>query len=247
MAPVGQAPQPRHPRSGRWPDPQAAEAFDVGGIEIMHPRDPKAPPGETINCGCESLPMMVSWEVTHPGAKPFTPDEMANPGARQAAEVRERDTADWAAAVASGEQRATGEARTIGSLAPAIVAFLAGKHVDPVTRDIGIGDRQIVHMFREMKRRRGQALPESLAPRLAELLARPKAVLYDTQAASPQLLYVFEVPGEARLGKLAVKLGDREKRLDIQRHNWVATAGLVSREQLTVRPGAQYELVMGSV
>ncbi|MBN9530524.1 MAG: hypothetical protein J0H82_30230 [Alphaproteobacteria bacterium] len=223
-----------------------AEAFDVGGRAIMHPRDPKAPPGETINCGCESLPMMASWEVTHPGAKPHTPDELANPGARQAAEVQERDAADWAAAVASGEQRATGEARTIGSLAPAVSEFLARKGVDLVTRDIGIGDRQIAHMFRPAKQGRGQALPASQAKRLADVLGRPKAVLWEGGAV-PQLLYLFEVPGEQRLGKLVVKLRDRDKRLDIQRHNWIVTGGLVDGRRLGVGPGAQYELVMGEM
>ncbi len=226
---------------------KVAEPFDVGGKAIMHPRDPKAPVGETINCGCESLPMMASWEVTHPEAKPHTPDELANPGARQAAEVRERDAADWAADVASGQQRATGEARTIGSLAGAVADYLARKGVNLVTRDIGIGDRQIAHMFRASKRGRGQALPVDQAERLADQVARPRAVLWDNQAAEPQLVYLFDVPGETRLGKLVVKLRDRDKRLDIQRHNWIATGGLVDGRQLGVGPGRQYELVMGEM
>ncbi len=223
-----------------------AEPFDVGGVQIMHPRDPKAPVGETINCGCESLPMMASWEVTHPGAKPHTPDELANPGARQAAEVQERDAADWAADVASGQQRATGEARTIGSLAPAVTEFLARKGVGLVTRDIGIGDRQIAHMFRASKQGRGQALPASQAGRLADVLGRPKAVLWEG-GADPQLLYLFDVPGEKRLGKLVVKLRDRDKRLEIQRHNWIVTGGLVDGRRLGIGPGAQYELVSGQM
>lgn len=33
----------------------------ANGVEIMFPRDPKASPGETINCGCESLPYMADW------------------------------------------------------------------------------------------------------------------------------------------------------------------------------------------
>lgn len=226
---------------------KVAEPFDVGGVAIMHPRDPKAPVGETINCGCESLPMMASWEVTHPEAKPHTPDELANPGARQAAEVRERDTADWAADVASGRERATGEARTIGTVSPVVTGFLARKGVNLVTRDIGIGDRQIAHMFRPAKRGRGQALPLDQAERLADQVARPKAVLWDNQADEPQLVYLFEVPGQDRLGKLVVKLRDRDKRLDIQRHNWIATGGLVDGRQLGVGPGRQYELVMGEM
>lgn len=45
-------------------------------VQLMHPRDPKAPVGETINCGCESIPYMASWEVSTPGAKPFTDAEL---------------------------------------------------------------------------------------------------------------------------------------------------------------------------
>lgn len=46
-------------------------------IKIDHPRDPKAPKDETINCGCEMLPYMESWNVKTPGAQPFTPQEQA--------------------------------------------------------------------------------------------------------------------------------------------------------------------------
>ena len=45
-------------------------------VLLMHPRDPAAPIGETINCGCESLPYMASWDVAHKGRKPFTDDEL---------------------------------------------------------------------------------------------------------------------------------------------------------------------------
>lgn len=53
------------------------EPFLVNGVELMFPRDPAAPPAETINCGCSSLPFMDSWEVRDPGRRAFTNEELA--------------------------------------------------------------------------------------------------------------------------------------------------------------------------
>lgn len=39
------------------------EPFDVGGEKLMFPRDPNGSARNTINCGCESLPWMDSWET----------------------------------------------------------------------------------------------------------------------------------------------------------------------------------------
>lgn len=53
------------------------EPFTLGnGVHIMFPRDPSAPAGETINCGCESLPYMEEWEVENPDKVPFTDREL---------------------------------------------------------------------------------------------------------------------------------------------------------------------------
>jgi len=52
------------------------QPFIVGGIKLMHPRDPAGPARETINCGCESLPFMEHWTVANPQRKPFTQDEL---------------------------------------------------------------------------------------------------------------------------------------------------------------------------
>lgn len=42
-------------------------------VELMYPKDPAAPAGETINCGCTSIPYMEHWEVAHPGRLPGHP------------------------------------------------------------------------------------------------------------------------------------------------------------------------------
>lgn len=39
-------------------------------VELMFPGDPKAPVGETIHCGCVSLPWKATWRMRNPGAAP---------------------------------------------------------------------------------------------------------------------------------------------------------------------------------
>ena len=53
------------------------EPFRVSGRRIMFPRDPAAPPGETINCGCQSLPWMEEWDVLTPGRREYSARELA--------------------------------------------------------------------------------------------------------------------------------------------------------------------------
>ena len=48
----------------------------TGTVTLMFPRDPAAPVGERVNCGCELLPFMDDWEVKNPGRVPFTDDEL---------------------------------------------------------------------------------------------------------------------------------------------------------------------------
>jgi len=51
--------------------------FRLGnGVELMHPRDPAAPVGETINCGCSSIPYMAHWKMTTPARLQFSQDEL---------------------------------------------------------------------------------------------------------------------------------------------------------------------------
>ena len=37
------------------------EAFNIGGVEMMYPRDPAAPIDEVINCGCDHVPYHARW------------------------------------------------------------------------------------------------------------------------------------------------------------------------------------------
>ena len=62
-----------HPRGETWTD----KPFSAAGASLMFPRDPSGPAAETVNCGCQSLPWMESWEVQHPGRKAFSEEEIA--------------------------------------------------------------------------------------------------------------------------------------------------------------------------
>jgi hypothetical protein len=64
------------------------EPFQVGAEQLRYPRDPRGSAKNTINCGCKILPFMKSWQVAEPGARPFTPEEVARNTLR--AELNER-------------------------------------------------------------------------------------------------------------------------------------------------------------
>lgn len=83
------------------------EPFRVSGGRLMFPRDPAGPPGETINCGCQSLPWMEHWDVRTPGRLDYTPEELAlDPRKRDLAGVlagdRPKDLDGW---IAVGRER----------------------------------------------------------------------------------------------------------------------------------------------
>lgn len=64
---------------------EASELFVIhtktGPVALMHPGDPKAPPGQTVNCGCTMLPVLPAMydgliEYRTPGRRPFSEDEL---------------------------------------------------------------------------------------------------------------------------------------------------------------------------
>jgi hypothetical protein len=57
------------------------EPFDIPDadgviVKMMMPHDPKAPIGETINCGCTALYKPSGWKSTKPDRAPFRADEL---------------------------------------------------------------------------------------------------------------------------------------------------------------------------
>jgi len=84
---------------------ETEETFTLGnGVAILHPRHPAAPIKEVINCGCESLPFMESWEVQNPGRKPFSPDEIAADPFKRDLQTARDDLAAGAAKPSRGEK-----------------------------------------------------------------------------------------------------------------------------------------------
>ena len=74
-----------------------------GPVEIMFPCDPRAPIGETINCGCVSLPWKTSWKMRRAGPAPLTADERK---AKAAAAAKPKAPATKAAPAVTTQQRA---------------------------------------------------------------------------------------------------------------------------------------------
>ena len=88
---------------------------------------------------------------------------------------------------------------------------------------------RIGHALRDAKQARGQSLSEAEIARIPEIVARPKAVLLDTDG--DMLIYAFDSPdGERRMGKLVWQINFRGNR------GWVTnsyrSAGYVERYNL---------------
>lgn len=72
----------------------ADKPFKLGnGVAVMHPHDPKAPAGETINCGCISIPWKADWQAATPGRRRYSELEMqGNPMKRDLQEALDSGT-----------------------------------------------------------------------------------------------------------------------------------------------------------
>lgn len=223
------------------------EPFLVGGTEIMFPRDPKAPAKHTINCGCVHLPYMPDWEVKHPRDKPFTDGEAsANMNKKLVSDVRAADYSDWAAKTIDRKRHATGEIRTVAQIPDGVNGKLEARGLAPLGRDIVIGDRQLLHMRRDLHvDRKRDALPAALLQDLPARMESPRAVLLDRKAKDGRLVFVLAVAGQARLARIVVKLGDADRRLAHKRGNLVVTGSMISRADLANADA--YELLTGKL
>ncbi|MDQ6988464.1 MAG: phage minor head protein [Mariprofundaceae bacterium] len=98
----------------------------------------------------------------------------------------------------------------------------------------------IEHMLRLKKENRGQALSKGALASLAIILHEPKAVLLDLRDGD--LLYIFDVAGEHRLGKIVIRPNYLEKQAII---NSIRTGGLVDINKL--KDDNVYKIIEGSL
>jgi len=222
------------------------EPFQVGSEKLMFPRDPKGSARHTVNCGCVQLPHMADWEVKHPAGRPITIEErQGSEMKRRLYNVQAQAFDSWARKLSRRNARAVGHFETAGELTSGLKDRLDLRGVNPATMEIAVSDRRIVHMVRDAKAGKNKALPEREIRRLPEHLESPKAVLWDQFAKKPTLIYVFEVPGETRLGKIPVRIRDTDKRARHRKHNWVTTGGLV--DGVTLSDPKRYEVLTGEL
>ncbi len=155
---------------------------------------------------------------------------------------------DWSGdtTVAGGRQH---QAFELGRLLPGVLKYLRDEHNVDVENATVVTTRGIQrHLLRPSKS--AARLTDADLTRFPEIIAAPKAVLYD--AKDPALLYVF-VPAnaaETRLGKIVVRVnfsldaqfkGDNRARTTA---NAVRTAGYVSPTDLKE---PRYKLALGKL
>lgn len=156
---------------------------------------------------------------------------------------------DWFDQAAAGG-RVDRSMVAVGALDAQVLDALKTKGIEPQSAAITLSQDVVVHMLRTVKAQRGQTVPAALLRTMPVLLKQTKAVLRDTRDNA--ILYVFDVPGEPRFGKLVVRLDFASKvkdptsgsRVTIMT-NAIRTAGLVP--QITLADPAAYELITGSL
>ena len=118
----------------------------------------------------------------------------------------------------------------VGALSPATVAALTDRGSPPVTAAVTVDRRALGHMTRDARRDRGQALDDADLDRIPEILAEPRAVLFETRPEGPTLLYVFDPLDDERRGKIAVRVNFATSRKG--QTNAIRTAGYVPARTL---------------
>ena len=129
----------------------------------------------------------------------------------------------------------------LGALSPQAVEALGKRGDTPGTATVTIDRRALGHMTRDAKRARASALADDDLDRLPEIIARPKAVLFEEARKGPTLLYVFDPLEDTRRGKIAVRVNFATAK---GKTNAVRTAGYVKERDLRDQ---RHTLIEGSL
>ena len=111
--------------------------------------------------------------------------------------------ATWAKRVVDSET--AGSQVTVGYLSDSVFSFFDSRRDGPASATITILDSHLRRMRRDLKRRIGKALPDDVLMDIPARLVRPAAVLFDKRKKNA--VYVTEIDGFERLGKLVVEVG----------------------------------------
>ncbi len=146
-------------------------------------------------------------------------------------------------------QKPKGERRIIGALSPALANALTRQGLPPQSGAIGITDKSIAHMLRDIKKARGAALIEEMIKNLPLILLNSKAVLFDTKTQS--LVFVEDIQGDNK-AKIVTKINyklkaPKEARKQGKAHivtNEIITTGRVALHNLKEK---HYVLIKGKL
>lgn len=192
----------------------------------------------------------AGWDY-NPGAA-WQLDDIAWQKAQQLDEaVRADFIADMAVSKVSAElfpawvdgivQRGTpaGFAMTLGWLKPALYDKLAEHNLKPATPFIVADDEGILHLLRESKQRRGQALSLSELKALPSVIQNYEAVLYDTKRNN--LLFVIK-SDDGKSAKFIIELDYNLAKTGTV--NFIKTAGRIQTYNLKEE---RYKLLDGKI
>lgn len=163
-----------------------------------------------------------------------------------------QDVANWVDQVAARGQ-ARGERRIVGAMSQRVVEGLLRLGVRPSQLAVHLDDTVLLHMLRGTKVARGAALDIADVRHLADILAAPQAVYFDT--LEPAVLFAFHPnAGAGHRGKVVVQVDFRTRirtgdgRREHKLLNAIRTGGLVDPGNLNERrpDGAyRYEVLDG--
>lgn len=146
---------------------------------------------------------------------------------------------DWVEGIVQ-RGKPVGFAMTIGWMKPELFAALKERQLEPATPFVVANDKGIIHMYREAKRKSGQALSLEELKALPHVIQNYEAVLYDTEKHN--LLYVLKKAGD-KSTKVVVEV-NYKLRGQQGPVNFINTASSIATHNL--REG-KYALVEGAI